>query len=149
MATANLPPDQRLLFKKIRGARPPKNQDRLKHLLPDDSAGGLGVIKMLSLNLNFSFLSQISLLLNQVAIQLSSRGWVNPVSDPILPEKLLGYSQESNPRPLGWKSDTLTNLPNRWSKDLNVSFKSDKSNLFCLCTCARLLLEKQNFSFPP
>ena len=28
----------------------------------------------------------------QVAPQLSSRGWVDPVVDPILPEKFLGYS---------------------------------------------------------
>ena len=45
-----------------------------------------------------------------VATQLSSRGWVDPV-----PEKFLGYSRESNPGPLGWQSDVLTNIPNRWS----------------------------------
>ena len=59
--------------------------------------GNLWLAKRLSLNLNFSFLNQISLLLNQVATQLSSRGWVDPVPDPILPEKFLGYSRESNP----------------------------------------------------
>ena len=32
----------------------------------------------------------------QVATQLSSRGWVDPIPDPILPEKFLGYSQELN-----------------------------------------------------
>ena len=41
---------------------------------------------------------------------------MDPVPDPILPEKFLGYSQESNPGPLGWQSDMLTIIPNRWSK---------------------------------
>ena len=49
----------------------------------------------------------------QIATQLSSRGWVDPVPDPILPEKFLGYSQESNPGPLGYQSDVLTAIPNR------------------------------------
>ena len=40
-----------------------KSQDRLKRLLPDDSTGGLVVSKALSLNLNFSFLNWILLLL--------------------------------------------------------------------------------------
>ena len=51
----------------------------------------------------------------QIATQLSSRGWVDPVPDPILPEKFLGYSRESNPGPLGWQSDMLTTIPNRRS----------------------------------
>ena len=68
--------------------------------------------KRLSLNLNFSFLNRISLLLK---IQLSSRGWEDPVPDPILPEKFLEYSRESNPGPLGSQSDVLTTIPNRWS----------------------------------
>ena len=55
----------------------------------------------------------------QVDTQLSSRGWVDPVSDPILPEKFLGYSRESNPGLLGWQSDVLTTIPNRRS---NFSF---------------------------
>ena len=75
----------------------------------------LCLAKRLSLNLNFSFLNRISLLLIQVATQLSSRGWVNSVPDPILPEKFLAYSQESNTGPLGWQSDVLTTIPNRWS----------------------------------
>ena len=37
----------------------------------------------------------------QEATQLSSRGWVDPVPDPTLPEKFLGYSRESNSGPLG------------------------------------------------
>ena len=79
--------------------------------------GALWIAKRLSLNLNFSFLNRISLLLNQVATQLSSRGWVDPVPDPILPEKFLEYSRESNPGPLGWQSDVLTtNLHIRYLK---------------------------------
>ena len=39
--------------------------------------------------------------LYEVATQLASRGWVDPVPDPILPEKFLGYNRESNPGPLG------------------------------------------------
>ena len=74
--------------------------------------GALWLAKRLSLNFNFSFLNRISLLLNQVATQLSTRGWVDPVPDPILPEKFLGYSRESNPGPLGWQSDMLTTIPN-------------------------------------
>ena len=66
--------------------------------------GALSLAKRVSLNLNFSFLNRISLLLIQVATQLSSRGWVDLVPDPILPEKFLGYSRESNPGPLGWHS---------------------------------------------
>ena len=75
--------------------------------------GAVWLAKRLSLNLNFSFLNRILLLLNQVATQLSSQGWVDPVPDPILPEKFLEYSWESNPGPLGWQSDVLTTIPNR------------------------------------
>ena len=74
--------------------------------------GAIWLAKRLSLNLNFSFLNRISLLLIQVATQLTSRGWVDPVPDPILPEKFLGYSRESNPGPFGWQSDVLTTIPN-------------------------------------
>ena len=98
----------------IRGTTAPKSQDRLKRLLPDGSTGGLVVSKALSLNLNFSFLNRISLLLISSSYQLASRGWVDPVPDPILPEKFLGYSRESNPGPLGWQSDVLTTIPYRW-----------------------------------
>ena len=77
--------------------------------------GVLWLAKRLSLNLNFSFLNWISLLFIQVATQFSSRGWVDPVPDPVLPEKFLGYSRESNPGPLGWQSDVLTTIPNRRS----------------------------------
>ena len=74
----------------------------------------LWLAKRLSLNLHFSF-NRISLLLIQVPTQLSPRGWVDPVPDPIPPEKFLGYSRELNPEPLGWQSDVLTTIPNRWS----------------------------------
>ena len=37
----------------------------------------------------------------EIATQLSSRGWVDPVPEPILPETFLGYSWGSNPGPLG------------------------------------------------
>ena len=67
--------------------------------------GALWLAKRLSLNLNFSFLIRICYFSYQIATQLSSRGWVDPVPDPILPEKILGYSRESTPGPLGWQSD--------------------------------------------
>ena len=77
--------------------------------------GALWLAKCLSLNLNFSFLNRIRYCSYQVATQLYSRGRVDPVPDPILPEKILGYSRESNPGPLGWQSDMLTTIPNRQS----------------------------------
>ena len=77
--------------------------------------GALWLAKRLSLNLNFSFLNRIRYFSYQVATQLSPRDWVDPVPDPILPEKFLGYSRESNPGPLGWQSEVLTTIPNRWS----------------------------------
>ena len=46
---------------------------------------------------------------------------MDPVPDPILfLEKFLGYSRESNPGLLGWQSDVLTTIPNRWSKISNM-----------------------------
>ena len=69
--------------------------------------GALWLAKRLSLNLNFSFLNRISVLLIQIATQLSSRGWVDPVPDPTLPEKFQGYSRESNPGSLGYTSYLL------------------------------------------
>ena len=70
--------------------------------------GALWLAKPLSLNLNFGFLNGFRYFSYQVATQLSSQGWVDPVPDPTLPEKLLGYSRESNPGPLGWQSEVLT-----------------------------------------
>ena len=44
---------------------------------------------------------------------MSLRGWVDPIPDPIFPEKFIGYSQESNSEPLGGESDMLTTKPQR------------------------------------
>ena len=86
--------------------------------------GAVWLAKRLSLYLNFSFLNRISLLLIQVATQLSSPGWVEPVPDPILPEKFLGYSRESNPGPLGWQSDS-----NHYTKQAGFYAYKDLENL--------------------
>ena len=51
-----------------------------------------------------------------ISVFLTSRGWVDPVPDPILLEKFLGYSRVSNPGPLRRQSDVLTTIPNRWSE---------------------------------
>ena len=78
----------------------------------------LWLAKRLSLNLNFSFLNRIRYFSYQVATQMSSRGWVDPVPDPIRPEKFLRYNRESNPGPLGWQSDVLTTIPNRQGTEI-------------------------------
>ena len=80
------------------------------------------------LNLNFSFLNRISLLLIQVATQLSSRGWVDPVPHPILREKFLGYSRESNPVLHGWQSDVLTAIPDRWVSAFKIGWNTWLNN---------------------
>ena len=77
--------------------------------------GALWLAKCLSSALILVFLTGFRYFSYQVATQLSSRGWVDPVPDPILSEKCLGYSLESNPGPLGWQSDVLTTIPNRRS----------------------------------
>ena len=92
--------------------------------------GALWLSKRLSLNLNFSFLHRISLLLIQVATQLSSRGWVDPVPDFILPEKFLWYSRESNPGPIGWQSDLLTTIPNG-IHNKNITLNSIPPTITC------------------
>ena len=69
----------------------PKNQGWLKWLLPDVSTGGIVISKALSINHNFSFLNRLSLLLNQVATQLSSWGWLDPPVT-IIPEEILGIA---------------------------------------------------------
>ena len=84
--------------------------------------GALWLAKRFSLNLNFSFLNRIRYFSYEVSTQLFSRGWVDPVPDPILPEKFLGYSRESNPGPLGWQSDVLTTIPNRRSQVILFTF---------------------------
>ena len=43
-----------------------------------------------SLNLNFSFFNRISLLLISSRYSIVSLGWMDPVPDPIFPEKILG-----------------------------------------------------------
>ena len=69
----------------------------------------------------------------QVATQLSSRGRVDPIPDPILSQKFLGYSQESNLGPLGWQSDVLTTIPNRQSNMGNACYYSlEKTVSSCL-----------------
>ena len=55
----------------------------------------------------------------QIATQLSCQGWVDPVPDPILPEKFLGYSRESNPGAFGWQSYMVTTIPNRQSHKIH------------------------------
>ena len=55
----------------------------------------------------------------QVATQLASQGWVDPVPDPILAEKFLGHSQESNPGPLGWQLQILCFHTGLWPKSSN------------------------------
>ena len=44
---------------------------------------------------------------------------MDPIPDPILPEKFLGYSKELMPGPLGWQSDVLTTIPNRRSYNVD------------------------------
>ena len=98
-----------VFFLKIRGARSPKNQDQMKRLLP---------------NLNFSYLNQILLLLSQVATQLFSWDWVDPIPDTIHPETFLGYSWATNLGRLGWQSDVLTTISKRVSSSLKTLVKS-------------------------
>ena len=52
---------------------------------------------------------------------------MDPVPNPILPEKFLGYSRESNPGPLGWQLDVLTTIPNRWSFLCKEQLKTELS----------------------
>ena len=40
---------------------------------------------------------------------------MDPVPDPILPEKLIGFSRDLNPGHLGWQSEVPTTIPNRRS----------------------------------
>ena len=80
----------------------------------------LWLAKRLSLNVNSSFLHR-GYLLYQEATRLSSRGWMDPVSDPILPERCIGYSRESNPESLGWELDVLTTIPMSLSLNFNIA----------------------------
>ena len=113
--------------------------------------------KRLSLNLNFSFLNRISLLLilSSYPIVLTRLG--GPRSRPYTSRKFLGYSRESNLGPLGWQSDVLTTIPNRWSEvQLNHAGYSLQQLLhyqhyletdtiaYIICGCA-MELPTQNF----
>ena len=86
-----------------------------KRLLPDGSIGALWLATRYLSALISVFLTGFRYFSYQVATQLSSRDWVDPVPDPILPEKFPGYSRKSNPGPLKWQSGMLTTLPNRRS----------------------------------
>ena len=77
--------------------------------------GALWLAKHLSCNLNFSFLNQIFLLLISGSYPIFLTRLGDPVPDPVLQEKFLGYRRESNPEPLGWQSDVLTTIPIRRS----------------------------------
>ena len=72
----------------IHDATVPKSQDRLKRLLPEGSKGDLMVRKALCLNLNFSFLNRILLLLisNSYPIVLTMLG--GPRSGPYSSRKI-------------------------------------------------------------
>ena len=91
-----------LSFFFFHGATAPKSQDRLKRLLPDGSTGGLVVSKALSLNLNFSFLNRISLLLISSSC-LVVLTWLNGSrSGSYIPRKFVWFNRELNLGPRGW-----------------------------------------------
>ena len=77
--------------------------------------GALWLAKRYPSTLISVFLTGFRYFSYHAATQLASRGWVDPVTDPILLEKILRYRRESNPGPLGWQSDVLTTILNRWS----------------------------------
>ena len=69
--------------------------------------GAFWLAKLYPSTLISVFLNGFSYFSYQEATQLSSRGRVDPVSDPIRPETFREYSRESNPGPLEWQSDVL------------------------------------------
>ena len=77
--------------------------------------GALWLAKRYPSTLISVFLTRFHYFSYQAATQLTSRVWVDPVPDPMLLEKFLRYSRQLNPGPLGWQSDVLTTIPNRWS----------------------------------
>ena len=83
--------------------------------------GTLWLAKRYASTLISVFLTGFRYFLYQVAVQLSSQDWVDPVTDLIRPEKIQGYSRESNPGPLEWQSDVLTTIPNSWSPRIIIS----------------------------
>ena len=85
-----------MVIAKIRGTTAPESHDRLKCLLPDGSTWGF-VVRRYPSTLISVFLTEFRYISFQVSTQLSSRGWVDPVPDPIFPEKFLRHSSFSNP----------------------------------------------------
>ena len=73
----------------MRGTTAPENDDRRMQLLPDGSVWGLVVSKTLYFHLSLIsvFLTGFRYLSDYLATQLSSRGWVDTIPDPIFPEK--------------------------------------------------------------
>ena len=91
--------------------------------------GALWLAKRYPSTLISVFLTKFRYFSYKVATQLPSRGWVNPVPDPLLPETFPGYSWESNPVPLGWRPDVLAAIPNRRSLYI-VDFENGKHTKF-------------------
>ena len=90
-----------------------KNQERLKRLLPDGSTGtGLWLAKRYPSTLISIFLIEFRCFSYQLATQIVLTKLGGPRSRSIFPEKLRGYSQESNPGPFGWHSDMLISILN-------------------------------------
>ena len=56
--------------------------------------GALSLANSYPRTLILVFFNLISLCLNQVATQLSSGGWMEPVPESVLAEKILGHSRE-------------------------------------------------------
>ena len=87
--------------------------------------GTLWLVKSYPSTLISIFFTGIRYFSYQVATHLSSRGCVDPVPDPILPKKILGYGRESNPGPLGLQSGGLTTIPKRSSTKI-IKFQREK-----------------------
>ena len=73
------------------------------------------------------FLTRFCYFLYQVATQLAPWGWVDPAPDPILQQKFLRYSRESNPGPVEWQSAVLTTIPNNYQQKSIRSFSCNFS----------------------
>ena len=108
----------KMVKNQICGATALKSQERLKQLLPN---GSTVVSKALYLNLNFSFLNQILLLLISSNYPITLTSLDGPCSRPYTSRKFIRYSQESNPGPLGWQSNVLTTILNRWSSHTSTA----------------------------
>ena len=66
----------------------------------------------------------------QVSNQLSSRGWGDPVPDAILPEKILGYSRDSNPG-TSWMAVRRANRYTKQAVWVSINF------IYCLVVYTR------------